>query len=139
MAYIRRLPSGKYQATVRRPDGTKITRSDPLRRVVATWAKQAEADIGRGQWRDPVRHAITLEQWWAQWSAGRIVEEETARGDQSMWRNHLGPQLGGMDLASLSRAGVQAWPTLSKDRVALQLAGAIALHLTRPRPAEAAE
>jgi phosphopantothenoylcysteine decarboxylase/phosphopantothenate--cysteine ligase len=35
--------------------------------------------------------------------------------------------------------GVQAWPTLSKDRVAMQLAGAIALHLARPRPAEAAE
>jgi phosphopantothenoylcysteine decarboxylase/phosphopantothenate--cysteine ligase len=35
--------------------------------------------------------------------------------------------------------GVQQWPTLSKERVAMQLAGAIALHLTRPRKAEAAE
>jgi phosphopantothenoylcysteine decarboxylase/phosphopantothenate--cysteine ligase len=39
----------------------------------------------------------------------------------------------------ISAQGVQNWPTLSKDRVAMQLAGAIALHLTRPRPAEAAE
>jgi len=39
----------------------------------------------------------------------------------------------------ITAEGVQDWPTLSKDRVALQLAGAIALHLTRPRPAEAAE
>jgi len=39
----------------------------------------------------------------------------------------------------ISAEGVQNWPTLSKERVALQLAGAIALHLTRPRPAKAAE
>ena len=39
----------------------------------------------------------------------------------------------------ITAEGVQAWPTLPKDKVAMQLAGAIALHLTRPRPAEAAE
>lgn len=39
----------------------------------------------------------------------------------------------------ISAEGVQDWPTLSKEQVAMQLAGAIALHLTRPRPAEAAE
>jgi phosphopantothenoylcysteine decarboxylase / phosphopantothenate---cysteine ligase len=39
----------------------------------------------------------------------------------------------------ITAQGVQDWPTLSKDRVAMQLAGAIALHLTRKRPAEAAE
>ncbi len=39
----------------------------------------------------------------------------------------------------ISAEGVQNWPTLSKERVAMQLAGAIALHLTRPRSAEAAE
>ena len=39
----------------------------------------------------------------------------------------------------ITAQGVQAWPTLSKDRVAMQLAGAIAMHLTRPRSAEAAE
>lgn len=39
----------------------------------------------------------------------------------------------------ISAEGVQDWPTLSKERVAMQLAGAIALHFGRPRPAEAAE
>jgi phosphopantothenoylcysteine decarboxylase/phosphopantothenate--cysteine ligase len=39
----------------------------------------------------------------------------------------------------ITAEGVMNWPTLSKDQVALQLAGAIALHLARPRPAEAAE
>ena len=39
----------------------------------------------------------------------------------------------------ISAQGVQDWPTLSKDQVAMQLAGAIAMHLTRPKSAEAAE
>src|SRR5438477_588737 len=39
----------------------------------------------------------------------------------------------------ITAQGVQAWPTLSKDKVAMQLAGAIAMHLTLPRSAEAAE
>lgn len=39
----------------------------------------------------------------------------------------------------ISAAGVEDWPTLSKDEVAGRLAARIALHLARPRSAEAAE
>lgn len=39
----------------------------------------------------------------------------------------------------ISAAGVEDWPTLSKDEVAGRLAARIALHLGRPRSAEAAE
>jgi phosphopantothenoylcysteine decarboxylase / phosphopantothenate---cysteine ligase len=39
----------------------------------------------------------------------------------------------------ISAAGVEDWPTLAKDDVALRLAGRIALHFVRPIKAEAAE
>jgi phosphopantothenoylcysteine decarboxylase/phosphopantothenate--cysteine ligase len=39
----------------------------------------------------------------------------------------------------ISAAGVEDWPTLAKDDVALRLAGRIALHFGRPPKAEAAE
>jgi phosphopantothenoylcysteine decarboxylase/phosphopantothenate--cysteine ligase len=39
----------------------------------------------------------------------------------------------------VSAKGVEAWPTLAKDEVAGRLAARIALHLVRPRSAEAAE
>jgi phosphopantothenoylcysteine decarboxylase/phosphopantothenate--cysteine ligase len=39
----------------------------------------------------------------------------------------------------VSAKGVEAWPTLAKDEVAGRLAARIALHLARPRSAEAAE
>ena len=39
----------------------------------------------------------------------------------------------------ITAEGVQDWPTLAKDEVALRLAGAIALQLGRPRSIKAAE
>src|SRR5229473_904944 len=39
----------------------------------------------------------------------------------------------------ISAAGVEDWPTMAKDDVALRLAGRIALHFGRPTKAEAAE
>ena len=47
MAYIRKLPSGKWQATVRGPDGKKHTHTDRLRGNVSTWAHIQEAGAAR--------------------------------------------------------------------------------------------
>ena len=45
----------------------------------------------------------------------------------------------GTNQAEYWAEGVQDWPTLAKDEVALRLAGAIALQLGRPRSIKAAE
>ncbi|MBN9087266.1 MAG: bifunctional phosphopantothenoylcysteine decarboxylase/phosphopantothenate--cysteine ligase CoaBC [Reyranella sp.] len=72
------------------------------------------------------------------------VEKRTRKGCDWIVANDVSPATGTFGgerntVHLISAQGVQDWPTLSKDRVAMQLAGAIALHLTRPRPAEAAE
>ncbi|MCW5737456.1 MAG: bifunctional phosphopantothenoylcysteine decarboxylase/phosphopantothenate--cysteine ligase CoaBC [Enhydrobacter sp.] len=72
------------------------------------------------------------------------VDKRTRKGCDWIVANDVSPATGtfGGDRNTvhlISAEGVQHWPTLSKERVAMQLAGAIALHLTRPRPAEAAE
>lgn len=115
MPYIRRLPSGKHQATVRRADGTRLTRTDPLRRVVAAWAKETEAAIARGSWRDPRVNKVTVGQWHDRWSAARIVEPETARGDDGVWRIHIQPFLADRPLVDLTRVEVQAWMRARRD------------------------
>lgn len=43
VSYIRKLPSGKWQATVRSPDGSRHTETDQLKTVVKNWARQQEA------------------------------------------------------------------------------------------------
>ena len=72
------------------------------------------------------------------------IDKRTRKGCDWIVANDVSPATGtfGGDRNTvhlISAEGVQNWPTLSKERVAMQLAGAIALHLTRPRPAEAAE
>ncbi len=72
------------------------------------------------------------------------IDKRTRKGCDWIVANDVSPATGtfGGDRNTvhlISAEGVQDWPTLSKERVAMQLAGAIALHLTRPRPAEAAE
>jgi phosphopantothenoylcysteine decarboxylase/phosphopantothenate--cysteine ligase len=72
------------------------------------------------------------------------IEKRTRKGCDWIVANDVSPATGTFGgerntVHLITAEGVQDWPTLSKDRVALQLAGAIALHLTRPRPAEAAE
>ena len=70
MAYLRRLPSGRWQATVRLPNGRKTTRTDPLKRIVERWAATVEVDIDRGRWRDPRSgRRLTVGQWRHEWAA----------------------------------------------------------------------
>jgi phosphopantothenoylcysteine decarboxylase/phosphopantothenate--cysteine ligase len=72
------------------------------------------------------------------------IEKRTRKGCDWIVANDVSPATGtfGGDRNTvhlISAEGVQNWPTLSKDRVAMQLAGAIAMHLTPRRSAEAAE
>lgn len=111
MPYFRKLPSGKWQATVRTLDGRKITRTDSLKKVVSDWAKEAEADIARGRWQDPRTTSMTIEQWWEKYSAAKRVEAETRRADQSSWRLHIAPELANKELNSLRPIDIETWVT----------------------------
>jgi phosphopantothenoylcysteine decarboxylase / phosphopantothenate---cysteine ligase len=72
------------------------------------------------------------------------IAKRTRKGCDWMVANDVSPASGTFGgerntVHLISAQGVQDWPTLSKDQVAMQLAGAIAMHLTRPKSAEAAE
>lgn len=109
MAYIRKLPSGNWQATVRTPNG-RLPRTDPLRTVVKEWAARTEAEVAAGIWKDPrKRESLTLAQWHERWSEARVVEAETARADEGSWRLHLRDQLGDMLLADIAKLDVELW------------------------------
>lgn len=109
MPYIRRLPSKKWQATVRLPNGRKVTRTHDHRKVVTDWARDEEARIARGEWRDPRLTKVTYDEWRDRWRAARVVEPETARRDTGVLANHLDPQWEGWRLPAISRMEVQGW------------------------------
>src|SRR5690606_11740279 len=109
MAGFRRLPSGKWQASVRLPDGTRRTRTDPLKGTVRRWALDFEAAMRAGEWADPQDGQQTLSAWHAEWLDLRTVERATQQRDASHWRMHVGPRFGQTKLAALTRYDVEAW------------------------------
>ena len=109
MAGYRRLPSGKYQATVRLPDGSRRTHTDPMKGRVKAWAEKLEADIRSGEWTDPQHGQITMNEWWDKWSATRVIETATVNRDMALWRNHVKPRWGRTRLLSIMSWDVEAW------------------------------
>ncbi len=109
MAYIRKLPSGRWQATVRGPDGMKHTKTDTLKKVVQEWAKGEEDRIARGRWRNPRAGMKAIGDWAEEWFASRVVEAETRRGDRGVLDNHLLPYWRSHQLNVVTRHDVQVW------------------------------
>lgn len=111
MAHVRKLTSGKWQATVRHPSGQRFSKTDPLKRVVQQWAADEEAAMRRGEWIDPHGGKITLADWREKWLKTRRVEVATTEKTNSWWRNHIEPRFGSWPLASVQPWDVEAWVT----------------------------
>lgn len=109
MAYLRKLPSGKWQATIRGADGRKHTKTDPLKKVVKDWANDQETQVAQGRWRDPRRGRQTVEQWVRKWLPARVVEPETRRGDDSVMAVHILPHWSGWRMDTVTSLDVQQW------------------------------
>lgn len=115
MPYIRKLPSGLWQATVRGPKTAKnktgrYTRTDPLKSIVTKWGQKKEIEFARDEWVDPELTKLTFSEWQATWWDARVVDsEETIRGDRGCFRNHILPQWESWRLRRIGRMDVQAW------------------------------
>lgn len=107
--YVRRLPSGRWQATVRLRDGSRRTHTAPLKGEATAWAVEQEARIRRDGQYDPSATRILYDTWRKRWWDARVVEEATARGDKGMMVNHVDPQFTGVQLSSIGRMDVQSW------------------------------
>lgn len=111
MAHVRKLKSGLWQATVRHPSGARFSKSDPLKKVVQTWAADEEAKIRRGEWVNPNAGKITLEDWREKWLKTRRVELATIERTDSQWRNHIAPHFATWPIGHINSWDVEAWVT----------------------------
>jgi integrase len=109
VSYIRKLPSGKWQATVRGPDGRKHTHSDLLKRVVKEWAAQQEAQLARGDFRNPRLGDIKAGEWHARVTRARGIEEITKDKNASLWRTHCELEWAAWPMAAITRLEAQSW------------------------------
>jgi integrase len=109
MPSYRRLPSGKWQATVYKPDGTRVTETDRLKSVVVQWAQDQEAKFKRGDLRDPRAGRITLREWHDRWWDARVVAESTADRDRRNIDAYILPHWGDWPLEAITRMEIEGW------------------------------
>lgn len=115
MPYIRRLPSGKWQATVRGPDGKRHTFTDGLKGTVRRWAAEQEALLARGEFRDPHLGEIQVGAWHARVSRAGALEAATHAKHTTLWRTHCEPKWSRWPMAAVTRLEAQAWVDRLRD------------------------
>lgn len=107
--YIRRLPSGLFQATVRMPNGKRITKSNRLKSVVEKWGKAQEAKFDQGDLRDPRSGQIKVRAWRERWFSSRVIAGPTRAKQESLWTTHCADQWGDWPMQQVQRVDAQGW------------------------------
>ncbi len=110
---LRRLPSGRYQASHIAPDGSRHvapytfdTRGD-----ADAWLAAQRTDIARGEWERPapVRQAVTFASYADSWLATRKLTPRTRAEYAKLLAGHLLPTFGPLTLADITPPMVREW------------------------------
>jgi integrase len=117
MAWIRRLPSGRWAATVYTPKG-RISDSHELKSVVTRWADDLERDVRRGEFVDPRLAGTSVAAVWERFEPSRRLEKATRARDLSHWRTWVEPRWGRVPVGAILKPDVQTWVNeLEEDEV----------------------
>lgn len=108
MAWVRKLPSGLYAATIRTPVG-RITESFDLLSQANGWAREQETDLRRGDWIDPRRAKVKTAAWREECLGTRHQSRASRLRDASHWRCHVEPRWGKVAIGAISKADVGTW------------------------------
>ncbi len=109
---VRRLPSGRFQASYLGPDGKRHYAPETFGRKgdAERWLSLVEAQVVKGEWSDPDRGKVTLADYAGAWIAERPgLRPRTVDLYSSLLRNHIVPYLGGVPLGKLSTAMIRQW------------------------------
>lgn len=113
MPWTETLPSGRYRAGYRLPNGEKryIEGTFTHKKAARDAAIEAEGKVKRPGWRDPRVGETTWGEWHSVWWPSRAIEPQTKAAEESMIRNHIAPKWNDAPLAEIKRHDVQAWAT----------------------------
>lgn len=113
---VRKLPSGKYQATYVGPDGKRRPAPDTfiVKGDATRWLSRTEADLSRGTWVDPSAGRVTFSTYAEAWLSQRTVKGkplaprtlQTYRHSLDAW---ILPKLGPLRLPAITPAVVRTW------------------------------
>lgn len=109
MAWVRRLPSGLWAATVYLPTGKRVTESHQSAGVIRAWARDLESDISAGDWIDPRAGKTTVGELWDRYAGNRSVASASQRRDESHYRVWVEPHWGSVPVGGILKPDVVAW------------------------------
>jgi integrase len=108
---IRKLPSGRYQARYRGPDGQlrSAPRTYERKPEAARWLSLKEAEIARGEWIAPELGGRTFQEYAEGWMRDRVLKRTTEDRYVGLLKNHLNPTFGVLRLCDIDEATVRRW------------------------------
>lgn len=148
---VRKLPSGRFQARYRGPDG--IDRPAPhtfaTKRDADGWLAERQTEVRQPDWRDPDAGKVLFEPYASAWIKERPLALSTAELYGILLRVHLVPTFGRKTIAEITPAAVRAWrrdrldasagePTVAKAYALLRtiMGTAVADDLIRRNPCQ---
>ncbi len=108
---LRQLPSGRWQARYRGPDGLMRAAPHPFtkERDAAQWLIVAESELLRGEWIDPWLSEVTLGEFGRRWIKERTLKPRTRDDYEGIFRNHIEPHLGALAVGDVGTAAIRQW------------------------------
>ena len=108
---VRCLPSGRFQARYVGPDGLerKAPTTFPTSRDAATWLTLVQSEIIKGEWLAPEAGQVRLDDYGERWLRERKLRPRTRVVYMSIWRLHVVPFIGQLELAEIRPATVRSW------------------------------
>ncbi|MEV1293946.1 hypothetical protein [Pseudonocardia sp. NPDC049635] len=110
--HVRKLPSGRYQASYLGPDGQRRTAPTTFARKTDAdvYLSRIEATISQGEWTDPSRAKVRLVDYAERWIEQRAgLRPRTVELYRWLLARHVVPGLGGVALGELTTALVRQW------------------------------
>ncbi|GAA2457005.1 site-specific integrase [Actinomadura vinacea] len=110
---LRQLPSGRWQARYRSPDGERFNApmTFATKREANRWLTLKAAEIEKGEWIDPDAGKILLGDWGARWleSVRPSLKPKTYASYLSLFTTQIKPKFGDSALTSIRPIRVSEW------------------------------
>lgn len=109
MAWAERHGKG-WRSRYKKPDGSIGSEPGfPTKSAAKRFGDHQEAKIREGRWVDPVRGAITLDDYFEEWLPAQDIAPRTAERYAGYYRNHISPRFGAEALRKIDPLGVDVF------------------------------
>ncbi|MEU4739083.1 tyrosine-type recombinase/integrase [Actinosynnema sp. NPDC023658] len=110
--WVRKLPSGRFQASYLGPDGQRHNAPDTFatERDADRWLVQVESVIMRQEWMNPNRAKVSLQEYAERWIAERPgLRPRTIHLYEWLLTKYVTPHLGAVQLGQLDTPMIRQW------------------------------